>query len=281
MSHDGVAAIDDAGVIAALVEHTHIQPQHGGEEDVPIQRAFVGADDHHVLPIQLQILILAEQSLQNLIAGTDAVKAHQGHGVLNAGVVSVEGDEVAHAQILQILQRLSAVQTFPGGAAVLSDLVQVGHDDVDALGAAADSADDALEILKMIVGRHGHLPAVHLIGFVVGSHVGQNINVISAYSTFDHALALAGAEPGAAGLDEEIVPIGTHQGVKGRVFQGFLLLMPLHQPAVDQLAHFLAAGHGDQAQRSHGSRQKLIIPVVYKIRHKSRSFLLYRGYIQS
>lgn len=118
--------------------------------------AFVGADDHHVFPIQLQILILAEQCLQDLVAGADAVEAHQGHGVLNAGVMGVEGDKVAHAQTLQFLQCLRAVQTFAGGAAMLTAFVQEGHNDVDPLGAAADCANDALQILIVIVGRHGH-----------------------------------------------------------------------------------------------------------------------------
>ena len=57
MSHNGVASIHNAGVVPALVEQSHIQPKYGRIEDVPVNGALVGADDHHVLFINLQGLI--------------------------------------------------------------------------------------------------------------------------------------------------------------------------------------------------------------------------------
>ena len=53
MSHNGVASIHNAGVVPTLVEQSHIQPKYGRIEDVPVNGALVGADDHHVLFIDL------------------------------------------------------------------------------------------------------------------------------------------------------------------------------------------------------------------------------------
>ena len=136
MRDDGVAAVHHGGIVAALVEQAHVNAQHRAVEDVAVDGALVGADDHHMVAVDLQIALPAEQGLEDLIAGLYAVKADQGHGVLHTRVVRVEGDDVAHAHLLQLLQRQGAVQAFAAGAAVLAALIEHGHDDVDALGAA-------------------------------------------------------------------------------------------------------------------------------------------------
>ena len=49
MGNDGVAAIDDPGVVAAFVEHTHIQPQDVCHVDGTAHAAFIRADHHHIV----------------------------------------------------------------------------------------------------------------------------------------------------------------------------------------------------------------------------------------
>ena len=221
-----------------------------------------------MVAVDLQIALPAEQRLENLIAGLHAVKADQRHRVLHAGVVGVKGDDVAHAHLLQLLQRQGAVQAFAAGAAVLAALVEHGHDDVDALGAAADGRNDALEVLIVVVGGHGHFAPIHLIGDVVSSDVGQDVDVVAAHAVFDHTLALARAETGAMRLDQKIMPVGAHQGEERGVLQGFLLLVPFHEPVVDLLPQLLAARHGDQPQGREGYGQKVVVPRAYKVRHR-------------
>ena len=64
----------------------------------------------------------------------------------------------------------------------------------------------------MIVGGHGHFTPIHLISDVVSSDVGQDVDVVAAHAVFDHSLALARAKTGAVRLNQEIVPVGAHQG---------------------------------------------------------------------
>ena len=55
MSHDRVAAVYDLGVIAALVEHTHIQAQYVCEINSTAHTALIRADDHHVVTVDLKL----------------------------------------------------------------------------------------------------------------------------------------------------------------------------------------------------------------------------------
>ena len=268
MGDDGIASVHHGGIVAPLVEQTHVDAQHRAVEDVAVDRSLIGADDHQMIAVDLQIALPAEQRLENLIAGLYAVKADQGDGVLHARVVRIEGDDVAHAHLLQLLQRQGAVQAFAAGAAMLAALIEHGHDDVDALGAAADGRDDALEVLIVIVGGHGHFTPIHLISDVVSSDVGQDVDVVAAHAVFDHSLALARAKTGAVRLNQEIVPVGAHQGKERGVLQGFLLLVPFHEPVVDLLPQFLAARHGDQPQGRERHGQKVVVPRAYKVRHR-------------
>ena len=58
MSNDRVSAVYDLGVITALIEHTHIQSQHICEVDGTAGTAFIRADDHHVVAVDLQVLFM-------------------------------------------------------------------------------------------------------------------------------------------------------------------------------------------------------------------------------
>ena len=58
MSNDRVSAVYDLGVITALIEHTHIQSQHICEIDSTAGTAFIRADDHHVVTVDLKLLLV-------------------------------------------------------------------------------------------------------------------------------------------------------------------------------------------------------------------------------
>ena len=191
-------------------------------------------------------------------------KPDQRNGVGYARIVGIEGNDVGHAVLLQFLQSKGAIQAFAGGTLVLPALVQHRHDNVDALGFAADSGDDALQILEVVVGGHGHFHAVHVKGFVVGAYVDDDVDVVPAHAFFDDALAFAGAEAGAVRLDQEGVTVEPRHRVEFFVL-GFLEGVPFFQPSVDLVAHFLAARHGDQAKRPHGNA--LQIPLCQKTVH--------------
>ena len=114
MGYDWVAAVHDAGVVPPLVEQAQVQPEDGSVEDVPVDRAFVGGDDHHVLPVDAQGLVLLQQGLENLVAGHHAFKSGGRNRVLHPGVMRVERHDVADAHVFEFLQRHGAVQALAG-----------------------------------------------------------------------------------------------------------------------------------------------------------------------
>ena len=63
MGHNGVASIDDLGVVTALVEHAHIKSQHVGKIHGAPCAAFVRADDHHVVTVNLKVCLVLQQVL--------------------------------------------------------------------------------------------------------------------------------------------------------------------------------------------------------------------------
>ena len=63
MCDDRVAAVYDAGIIAALVEHAHLHAEHGSIVHVAVQRALVRADDHEIFLIGGKIREVLEELL--------------------------------------------------------------------------------------------------------------------------------------------------------------------------------------------------------------------------
>ena len=59
MSYDRVSAVHNAGVVTALVEHSHVQTKDIGNVDRTAHSTLVRADDHHVIRIDLQILYMS------------------------------------------------------------------------------------------------------------------------------------------------------------------------------------------------------------------------------
>lgn len=109
VGYDGVAAVDDLGVVTALVEHAHLNAQDRGDVDGALGAAFIGGDDHQMIIVQLEVIAVMANSLDELICAGHGVKAVQGDGVLNPGIVRVEGDDIVDAHGDQLLQGQRAV----------------------------------------------------------------------------------------------------------------------------------------------------------------------------
>ena len=144
MGHNGVAAVDDAGVVPSLVEHTHIQAKHVGNVDRSRHTAFIGADYHHVVVVDLQAFHMAQKSFDKLISRLYGLETVQRDGILHAGIVGVKRDDIVYAHIDHFLQGQGAVQRFSGGTLVLAALIEIGHDDSDPSRLAAHGGDDTL-----------------------------------------------------------------------------------------------------------------------------------------
>ena len=154
MGNNRIAAVYNARIVPALVEHTHIQAEYVGNIDCASHTAFIGADYHHMIGINLQILLIAQQVLNELVCRLYGFKAVQGDGILYPRIVCVKGDDVVHAHFYKLLQCNGAVQGFTAGAFVLPAFIEEGHNYIDSSGFAAYGGNDSFQILEMIIRGH-------------------------------------------------------------------------------------------------------------------------------
>ncbi len=256
MGHHRIGAVLEAGIVSAAIEHAHVQTQNIGKIDGPLHAGLVGADDQHVIAVDLQIRHVAEESLHELVDGLYVVEAAQGNGVHDAGIMGVEGDDVVHAHADQFLQGDGAVQRLAHGALVLTALIEIRHDDGDAPGLAADGGDHTLEVLIMVVGRHVVLHAAEPVGLAVIAHIHQQIEIHAADRLADHALAFTGSETRQITVYNVRGSLVADIGLAVLVF-ALALRPPVGQVIVDGSGHFLTAGDGDDAQCTGGDAFQL------------------------
>ena len=109
MGYDGVASVYNLGIVAALVEHTHIYAQVVCQIYRAVHGAFIRADHHQMLLVDLCGSIVGEQCFYKLIRRQEVVKAVKGDGILHSGVMSIKGNDVFYAHCNQLLQCHSTV----------------------------------------------------------------------------------------------------------------------------------------------------------------------------
>jgi len=142
------------------------------------------------------------------------------------------------------------------GAAMLTAFVEHRHDDVDAVRLAADSRDNAFQVGIMLVRRHRDFASIELIGALIRAHIADDKQVIAANGIRDHTLAFACTETRAVRFQQEAVLIRAVEAVELLVRGGIHL--PVHQVLVDAASHFLAAVHGNDAQRRDRPHRELL-----------------------
>ena len=85
----------------------------------------------------------------------------------------VEREDGVDTVIDEFLQHHGAVEGLAVGLAVLSALIEHGHDDRDTACLAVDGGEDALQVGIVIVRTHGDLCAAHFVGDSVVESVDQ------------------------------------------------------------------------------------------------------------
>ena len=123
MGNYGIAAVYNLCIIPAFIEHAHIQAQNVGDIDSPSHASFIGADYHHVVGINLQILLVAEKVFDELVGGLYGFKTVERDGILHSGIVGIKGYDVVHTHFYQFLKSDGTVQGFAAGAFVLSAFI--------------------------------------------------------------------------------------------------------------------------------------------------------------
>ena len=108
--------------------------------------------------------------------------------------MGIKGDDVVNAHLYQLLQSECAVQGFPCGALVLAAFIKERHDNGNSSCFTADSSDDTLQILIMIVRRHMVFMTAEGIGLAVVGYVNQQIQIRTADRFQNNALGFAGTK---------------------------------------------------------------------------------------
>ena len=119
---------------------------------------------HHMLTVNLQIFNCSQKSFYKLIRRTYSLESAERDCILYTWIVRIECNDIIYAHTYQLLQCQCTVQRLAGSSLVLTALIQEGHDHSDTTGLTADSCDDTLQILIVIIGRHMVLVATQGIG---------------------------------------------------------------------------------------------------------------------
>jgi len=110
VSNYGVATADDARIIAALVEHTHVKTENRRKIHASAHRALVGRNDDELVVFEFDIGDHAHERLGHLICRAVVVKAHKRYRILHAVVMRIKSDKVAHADGLKLAQHHCTVK---------------------------------------------------------------------------------------------------------------------------------------------------------------------------
>ena len=240
MRNNGILAVDNACIIAALVEHAHIQTENVRVVDGALHAALIGADDQHMLIIDLKVIDAAQKTFDELISRLYGVKTVERDRVHDAGIMRVEGDDIVDAHADQLLQRDRAVKRFACGALVLAALIEIGHDHGDPAGFTADRSDRSLEVLIVVVRRHVVLKTEHLIGLAVVDDICDQVQVHTADGLCHYAFSFTCAEAGKVAVDNVGRTLVADIGQRILVL-ALALISPACKVKVDLRSHFLAS----------------------------------------
>ena len=240
MSNDGISAVHDNGVVAALVEHSHVNAHYGSVEHVSLERALVRAYYHEVILVNNEVGEISEHRLEHLIRRHYVIKTHQRNCIAYSRVVSVNGDNVGNAHSLELLKRYCAIEGLTIASSVLASAVKQRHDHIDTVGLSACRLDNSHQIHVVIVGGHAVLLVEELILAAIVSYVYKDKQILAADGAPDKSLGVAGLETRALALDHVIV-VG-HA----------VTVCPSLEVTVDLCAQLLGAVHADKSKRSNG-----------------------------
>ena len=239
MGNNRVMTVYHLGIISALIEHTHRNAQHRSVKHIPVQCTLIRTDYHKFIRCCFQMGNGLEHCLQHLIRRHHIVKAHQRNSIVHSGVVCIYSQDVGNAHALQFLQCAGAVQGFPVIPAMLTTAVQNRHNHIDTVCLTADSLNNPLQILIVVIRRHSVFLIVHLILNVIVAHIYNDEQISAADSRLNQSLAVARRKPRAFTLNQK------------RVYVIAAFACPVYQIGIDLLTQFFCTAQRNQSQRSH------------------------------
>ena len=101
MCNDRVTSVYYLGVVTAFIEHTHINSQVVCQVYSTVHSAFIRADDHQMIFVDLGGLIMSKQCLYKLISWHEVIKSVQWNGILYSWVMSIKRDDVLNTHLDQ------------------------------------------------------------------------------------------------------------------------------------------------------------------------------------
>ena len=194
MGNDGISAINNSCIITALVEHTHIKTEYVGHVNSTSHTTFIWADDHHVVGIKLQIVHVAEQTLDKLIGRLYCFETMQRNRILHTWIMCIKGDDIINTHMNQLLQCKCTVKGFTGCSLVLAAFVEEGHDHSDPSCLTTDCSNDTLQILIVVIRGHVVFTSAERIGQAVIGNINENIKICTTDRFQDHTLCFTGTK---------------------------------------------------------------------------------------
>ena len=110
MCNDRIPSVNDPCIVAAFIEHTHVQSKHVCKIYSAVCSAFVRTDRHHMITVDLQILYSAEKPFDKLIGRRYSFKTAERDCILNPRIVSVKCDDVFYSHADKLLKCKSTVE---------------------------------------------------------------------------------------------------------------------------------------------------------------------------
>ena len=94
---------------------------------------------------------MLQKTLNKLIGRLNCFKTMQRDRILDTRIMRIKGDDVVNTHAYKLLQCDGTVQGFTGSTLMLSAFIKERHDNGDSSGLSANSCNDTLQILIMIV----------------------------------------------------------------------------------------------------------------------------------
>ena len=180
MGDDGVLAVYNGGIIAALVEHAGIDAEYIAEIYGAVKGAFIGADNDSMILIDDQIILRIQQRPHELVRRRKIVKTVERGCILHPWVMGIKGDKIIHAHICQLREHICTVKGFPACPLVLAAFIKEGHDHIDSMRLSCGRGYHALQVLLIIIGRFVVRITVNGIGQTMVTYVNNDEKILSA-----------------------------------------------------------------------------------------------------
>ena len=181
--------------------------------------------------VDVETFFIFKKSLDELVGWLYSLKSVKRSCVLYTGIMCIKGNDILNTHIDQLMKCIGTVKRLSSDTFVLAALIEIWHDHIDSAGFSADSGDNTLHILEMIIRGHKIRVRSDRIGQAIVSYIYHNVDVITADRLIDGTFTFAGAETWSLGIDDVRITFVSLEceGIHSRILS---FGTPFNQPIV-------------------------------------------------